>query len=41
MTLGQIEAHATTDDKGMMEKLEIPVGAVTLSQERVLLRGSP
>jgi hypothetical protein len=41
MTLGQIEAHATTDDKGRMEKLEIPVGAVTLSQERVLLRGSP
>jgi hypothetical protein len=29
MTLRQIEAHATTDDKGMMEKLEIPVDAGT------------
>ena len=41
MTLGQMEAHATADDKGMLEKLEFPVGSITLSQERILVRGSP
>jgi hypothetical protein len=39
--LGQMEALATADDKGMMEKMEIPIGGVQLSQERVLVRGSP
>jgi hypothetical protein len=39
--LGQMEALATADDKGMMEKVEIPIGGVQLSQERVLVRGSP
>jgi hypothetical protein len=39
--LGKMEALATADDKGMMEKVEIPIGGIQLSQERVLVRGSP
>jgi hypothetical protein len=41
MTVGQMEAHATADDKGLMERLEIPIGAISLTEERVLVRGSP
>ena len=41
MTLGQMEALATSDDKGTVEKLEIPMGNFNLTQERVLVRGSP
>ena len=41
VTLGPMEAVATADDKGMLEKMEIPVGGLSLSQERVLVRGAP
>jgi hypothetical protein len=39
--LGSMEALATADDKGMLERMEIPVGGLSLSQERVLVRGVP
>jgi len=39
--LGPMAAVATADDKGMLEKLEMPMGNLSLSQERVLVRGAP
>jgi hypothetical protein len=38
---GKMEATATTDDKGMLEKLDVPLGGVSLTSERVLVRGAP
>jgi hypothetical protein len=38
---GKMEATATTDDKGMLEKLDLPLGGVSLTSERVLVRGAP
>jgi hypothetical protein len=39
--LGPMEGLATADDKGMLEKMEIPVGGLSLSQERVVVHGAP
>lgn len=40
--MGSVEAMATADDKGRLEKMEIPVGGGnSMSQERVLVRGAP
>jgi hypothetical protein len=42
MKLGEMEALATSDDKGGLERVEIPVGNnVNVVEERVLVRGSP
>ena len=38
---GESEAIATADDKGTLEKVEIPIGGTSLSRERILVRGSP
>ncbi len=40
ISVGQMEMLATADDKGLMQKLEIPVGSVKMIRERVLVRGS-
>jgi hypothetical protein len=41
VVLGPMEGLATADDKGMLEKMEIPVGGLSLSQERIVVRGAP
>jgi hypothetical protein len=41
MKLGDMEALARSDDKGGLERLEIPVGNVNVVEERVLVRGTP
>ncbi len=40
ISVGQMEMLATADDKGLMQKLEIPIGPVKMIRERVLVRGS-
>jgi hypothetical protein len=42
MKLGEMEALARSDDKGGLERVEIPVGNnVNVVEERVLVRGAP
>jgi len=41
MKLGEMEALATSDDKGGLEKVEIPLGELNVVEERVLVRGAP
>jgi hypothetical protein len=40
MKVGEMEAMATSDDQGGLEKVEIPLGGVNVVEERVLVRGS-
>jgi hypothetical protein len=40
VTLGKLQMTASVDDKGLMDKVEMPVGPVTVAISRALIRGS-
>jgi len=41
MMLGQLEATGRLDDRGMVEQVSMPIGAVVMRQERAFVRGTP
>jgi hypothetical protein len=40
-TIGDAQATLTSDEKGRLEKAEIPVGTTSITHERVFTRGAP